>query len=125
MIYSELKEKAMIDNVMNVAKEALTTKDYSGTWFCPVFRDNDNLYAVCFAYMDYENTGDYTLFGKIAMQPRNSIMQCDYDIDWNCPIDAAGDVIDTEISIIECTFDSDITWLLNTWNSYRKEYIEG
>ena len=124
MIYKEIKEKAMIDNVMEVAKEALTTKDYSGTWFSPLFRDNDNLYAVCFAYMDYENNDNYCLFGKIAMQPRNSIMQCDYDMDWNCPIDDKGDVIDTEISITECTFDNDIKWLLDTWNSFKKECIE-
>lgn len=61
--------------------------------------DNDNDWAIVMSYMDYDGDGE-SLYAKLAYQPSNSIMQCDYDIDWLMPYDEiTGEVWHTELYV--------------------------
>ena len=69
--------------------------------------------------MDYDNTDDWKVYGKVAFQPDNSMMQ-EYDIDWDMPYDEGSpDVFDTE-SEIPAEF---ITQTANDFVKYWKEII--
>ena len=52
---------------------------------------------------------------KVAYQPHNSIMQCDYDVDWTMPYDEeTGDVWDTDITVyLNDNHKETIDWLIN------------
>lgn len=91
-----------------------------GTWWLQLDIIKGKRWAIAISWMDYENTGEYKLYAKIAYQPVNSIMQCDYDIDWIMPYDEnTGEVNDTEISNPNIT--TDVDWLLEQWEIIRKE----
>lgn len=66
--------------------------------------------------------GTYRICTKVAYQPNNSIMQCDYDIDWLMPYnEESGDVDDTEISIYPDTnLKKVVEWLLECYSSYKE-----
>lgn len=70
----------------------------------------------------------YGICVKIAYQPSNAIMQCDYGIDWNMPYDKNdGECYDTEESI-DCTATTDdleniAGRYLDCWNEYKKTYM--
>lgn len=82
--------------------------------------DNNNDWAIVMAYMDYDGDGE-RLYAKLAYQPSNSIMQCDYDLDWIMPYDEnTGDVWDTEIEV--CSPDdaeSIVDWLLRNYEECK------
>lgn len=93
--------------------------------------DNNNQWAIVLGWQDgYEEEpeddctdGTWRLCAKLAYQPTNSIMQCDYDIDWLMPYDEeTGEVDDNEMSIYP---DSDareiIDWLLKCYKSYETQ----
>ena len=72
----------------------------------------------------------YRLCVKVGYQPVNSIMQCDYDIDFNQVYDKeTGDVYDTEISLypdsdFEKVADDIVTefnYVLSSWKSWEHE----
>ena len=65
--------------------------------------------------------GTWRLCAKLAYQPNNSIMQCDYDIDWLMPYDEETmEVDDNECSIYPDTDLVDIIdWLLECYESYN------
>ena len=100
-----------------------------GTWFKWIDRDGDDWWAVCmaFAYDDcpseealkndpYVNDEGYRLCVKLATQPWNSMLQCDYDVDWMMPV-VDGDVYDTERLIYEgYDVDEIVDGLMNDWN---------
>jgi len=92
-----MKEKSLVDKIMDALNDMRESKDFQATSYVPLGVDDDNIYAIVIAWMDYDNTDDWTLYAKLAYQPKNSLMQ-EYDIDWLMPIDDNGDVIDTEIS---------------------------
>ena len=114
----------MKEKIIAIAKDALNSNDRCGTWFYKLKYATNKLWAICFSWMDYDNTGDFKLYGKVAYQPKNSMMQCDYDIDWIFPINSNGDCDDTEILINLSSIDSDIDYLLDNWKRIEKEYIE-
>jgi hypothetical protein len=66
--------------------------------------------------------GTYSLCSKIAYQPNNSLMQCDYDIDWTIPYnEETGEVDDTEIAIFSgCDLEYVVNWLLDCYSSYTE-----
>lgn len=66
--------------------------------------------------------GKWRLCTKLAYQPNNSLMQCDYDIDWLMPYnEESGEVDDNEISIYPDTnIEETIDWLLKCYSSYNK-----
>lgn len=72
----------------------------------------------------------YRLCVKVGYQPVNSIMQCDYDVDFNQVYDKeTGDVYDTEISLypdtdFEKVADNIVTefnYVLSSWKSWEHE----
>lgn len=93
--------------------------------------DKRNQWAIVLGWQDgYEEDpeddctdGTYRLCAKLAYQPTNSLMQCDYDIDWLMPYDEeTGEVDDNEMSIYP---DYDATeiiyWLLKCYETYELE----
>ena len=68
--------------------------------------DGENTWAVVFGFSGgfTENEKDadyYRVCGKVAYQPGNSVMQCDYDTDWFMPYDAGTqEVYDTNTEIV-------------------------
>ena len=77
-----------------------------------------NIWALVFGYSDVMDDTE-ELRGKVAYQPANSIMQCDYDWDWTMPYDdETGEVDDTEL-VIGCR--EDIEWLFEQWERIKKE----
>jgi hypothetical protein len=66
--------------------------------------------------------GTWRLCAKLAYQPNNSLMQCDYDIDWFMPYDEeSGEVDDTEEDLYPNTnLENTIDWLLKCYESYKQ-----
>ena len=64
--------------------------------------------------------GTWRLCTKLACQPSNSIMQCDYDIDWVMPYnEETGETDDNELCIYPDTnIEETISWLLRCYESY-------
>lgn len=72
----------------------------------------------------------YRLCVKVGYQPVNSMMQCDYDIDFNQVYDKeTGDVYDTEIALYENTdFEkvansmvTEFNYVLSSWRSWAHD----
>ena len=108
--------KISINNIIN---DAIEDKDYMATWFVDLGIDKGIRYAVVVAWMDYDNDTKYDLYMKIGCQPTQSIMQCDYDIDWEMPT-INGSVYDTEVRIPS---GGVIDWILDEWD-VLKRYLD-
>lgn len=104
---------------------AIRANDTTGTWY-RVLKVSEGLrWAICAAWMDYDDDGNNVVHAKIAYQPVNSLMQCDYDIDWIMPM-VDGWVDDTEIRIGISVFDvteEKIEYLAQEWDRIQREYI--
>ena len=79
---------------------------------------------------DKYQDGEYRLAVKIAYQPDNSIMQCDYEIDWTEPwYDDTGDLAEVEDSIYESTdfksladtVNRNAAWVLRNWKEFNHD----
>lgn len=90
--------------------------------------DNGNQWAIVLGWRnvgeeDLENEyadGTYWPFAKLAYQPSNSIMQCDYDIDWLMPYDEeTKEVDDNEIAVNQDTSAKEV---VDTLLEYYQEY---
>ena len=121
MIFNQnQKNKTM--NIRNdliaLIHEALLKPNDIGTWYIELDVINGNRWAIALSWIN-----EYELYAKIAYQPSNSIMQCDYDIDWLMPYDeGSGCVNDTEILIHNKEFDEVYAdWLLAEWERIKKE----
>ena len=88
-----LKEGVLADVVML----GCIYGDYESTWIYKFAEDEDNEYALVLCCQNEE--GVDVIWGKVAMQPKTSIMQ-EYDIDWVMP-EINGYVYDTEYDIPE------------------------
>lgn len=95
-----------------------------GAWVIPLERIGDNDWAIVIAWMDQydeescEVEGGWCLCAKVAYQPYNSMMQCDYDFDWPMPYDEkTGEVDDTNLSSVH---ESDFKWLIEEWIRIRR-----
>ena len=99
-----------------------------GTWIIPLERIGDNDWAIVVAWQDgfYEENlvikGGWDLCAKVAYQPKNSIMQCDYDVDWMMPYnERTGEIDDTDISLVLKKRDeSNFKWLIENWTRIRR-----
>ena len=108
------------------ALEALNTRE-AGCWY-HVFEDTENRYpdetwALVIGWLpDGEALDGYSAYAGIKTQPSNSVMRCDFDVDWQSPLYADGSVDDTETCIegmSEKELESAFDWLLNIAKSYR------
>ena len=124
-------DKASLANkFVNAVADMKKTKA-NGTYHWILGRDkNDNDWAIVLGWADgfdaEENDactdGTWRLCVKLAYQPCNSLMQCDYDIDWLMPYDEkSGEVDDdTEVSIYPNTdLEETIDWLLDCYKRYE------
>lgn len=118
------KNNILTEDIMKVVESARDAKDPTYTYF--YYLDNDdpmNDWAIVFCWVE-EGEGDdksVGVIGKVAYQPKNSLMQ-EYDIDWVMPYDEiTGDVWDTEI-FVDCP--DDVDWLLKNWYEIKEQYID-
>ena len=100
----------------------IDNEDHERTWIFDLALHNGRRWALVAAWMDYDNTGDWKLYAKIAYQPTSSLMQ-EYDIDWWMPPDEYGNVDDTELAVGNEPNDSDINWWLKKWRYIKKNYV--
>lgn len=79
---------------------------------------------------DKYQSDTWRLAVKVGYQPVNSMMQCDYDVDFNQVYDKeTGDVYDTEIALYENTdFEkvakqivADYNYVLSSWRSWAHD----
>lgn len=121
------KEKLIKD--FENAVEYMKKTHFNGTYYWYLDTDeNNNDWAIVLGWSngfkpdetDDCLDGTYRLSAKLAYQPYNSIMQCDYDVDWLMPYDEeTNEVDDTEISIYPGdNLEETIDWLLNCYKSY-------
>ena len=92
-----------------------------GTYHWDLHKDDKFTWAIVLSWEeDVYEFGDKVLFGKVAFQSNNSIMQCDYDIDWIMPYnEETGDCDDTEVSFhLEDNIEREINWLLDCYETY-------
>lgn len=114
----------MKNKIKKIIEDAFTSKDHEGTWFYDLCKKDGKRWAIVIAWMDWDNTGDWKLYGKVAWQTTNSMMQCDYDIDWTYPIDSDGECDDTELELTKTSIDNDIDWLLAEWERVKELYVD-
>jgi len=114
----------MRDKIISIAKSALKSNERNGTWYYKLQRKDNKLWAICFAWMDYENNDEWNLYGKVAYQPTNFLLQCDYDVDWLYPITDEGECDVAETPITETNIELCIDWLLENWERMQREYIQ-
>lgn len=119
----------LIKQLKNAINEMRKTH-YNGTYCWNLAVDeNDNQWAIVLGWNDgFEEVaaddctdGTWRLCVKLAYQPINSMMQCDYNIDWLMPYDEkTGDVDDNEVAIYPDSNAKDIVdWLLDCYKSYE------
>lgn len=112
----------MIKSFVNAVKEMAQHKEGCYHWLLGT-DNNGNNWAIVLGWADgYEedNTdelsdGTWHLAAKVAYQPHNSIMQCDYDVDWTMPYDEdTGDVWDTDTTVyLNDNHKVTVDWLIN------------
>ena len=123
-----MNEVKLINEFTNAVEDMKSTK-IGGTYHWLLGKDEKaNDWAIVLGWADgfeaEENddctNGTWRLCVKLAYQPWNSLMQCDYDWDWFMPYDEeSGDVDDTEIAIYPNTdLKETINLLLERYASY-------
>lgn len=109
--------------------QAMQSTKFPGTYHWNLDTDrNNNDWAIVLGWSDgFESNpddpctdGTYRLCAKLAYQPNNSMLQCDYDVDWLMPYDEeTSEVDDTEISIYPGTdLKETVDWLLERYADY-------
>lgn len=98
----------LTEKITKTLKEMRSSHD-NGTYHWYLGQDKDNNdWAIVLGWQDgyEENKNDdctvdtWRICIKLAFQPSNSMLQCDYDIDWLMPYNKkTGDVYDTEYPI--------------------------
>lgn len=123
-----MNEKNLIKEFTNAVLD-MRKNHHNGTyhWLLDT-DDNGNDWAIVLGWSDgFEEDptddctdGTYRLCAKLAYHPHNSIMQCDYDVDWLMPYDEkTGEVYDNELSIFpnSSTYET-VNWLLRCYLNY-------
>ena len=120
-------KKKLIEEFTN-AVEDMRKYHTNGTYHWYLGTNGNNNWAIVLGWADgFEedenddcSNGTYRLCTKLAYQPSNSIMQCDYDIDWLMPYnEETGDVDDNELCVYsDSNIEEIIDWLLENYSSY-------
>lgn len=118
-----------IKNFANVARELAQLKEGCCHWLLET-DNNGNEWSIVLGWQDgYEENkedeasdGTWHLCAKVAYQPRNSIMQTDYDIDWVMPYDEdSGDVWDTDITVyLNDNHKETVGWLIKQYDLMKE-----
>lgn len=123
-------DKAKLICEFTDAVDDMQRTKFNGTYHWILGRDdNDNDWAIVLGWADgFEADedddcmdGTWRLCVKLAYQPWNSLMQCDYDIDWVMPYDEeSGEVDNTEVAIyMDTNIEETINWLLACYARYE------
>lgn len=122
----------LVKEFTEAVKEMCRTNG-NGTYYWRLGSDDKNDWAIVLGWADgFEEdsndpcmSGTWRICAKLAYQPWNSIMQCDYDIDWFMPYDEETmEVDDNEVSIYPDTDLGDvIDWLLKCWDTYKEDMV--
>lgn len=115
------------------AVEEMKKNHEPGTYYWYLGSDDKNDWAIVLGWADgFEEdptdpclSGTWRICAKLAYQPSNSIMQCDFDIDWLMPYDEETmEVDDNEISIYPDTNLKEVVdWLLECWDTYKEVIV--
>lgn len=81
-----------------------------GTVYWVLGHDGGRTLALVVGWLDDDGKGSRVPAAKIAVQPSNSGMQCDYDVDWVMPYRDDGEVYDNEC-LLDGAFDEGEAWL--------------
>lgn len=128
-----INKKTLIE-AFTKAVENMRKYHENGTYYWHLGRDeNNNNWAIVLGWAngfeedenDDYSSGTYRLCTKLAYQSNNSIMQCDYDIDWAMPYDEeTGEVDDNEVPIYtDSNMEEIIDWLLECYSSYEMNFM--
>lgn len=117
----EIKEK------LPAAIQDMISDHKPGTYYWRIKEIRNNVWAIVLGWCDgfevedgnpYVRDDGMGLCIKLAYQPSNSAMQCDYDIDWYMPSDGA-DVDDTEVSLdSSADINQLVDWLFEQFDRY-------
>ena len=110
----------MIEKVVKEAKRIVAdmeaTKDYTVTSWISLYEDDRETQAIVFGWVDYDGDNNYKLYGKIATNPKYSLMQ-EYDMDWDMPGDTkTGEIWDTETDITSNNIEETTRWWLDEYD---------
>lgn len=112
-----MKVKIDFNKLITGIKTCLKLKEYEGTYTFYIARDieyHDGRVDVALVYT-YSNEDEEVLV-KLVHQPSNSIMQCDYDIDWQYPF---CENCYTEIGVNETSdIKTQVEWCLGWLEEY-------
>lgn len=126
---SRESESTLREWFVKSALEAMKTRE-AGCWYY-VLKDEDNIHpdetwALVIGWIpndEYdEPASGYSSYVGIKTQPANSVMRCDFDVDWQEPLREDGSVDDTETCIeglSEKELESEFDWLLSVAKSYE------
>ena len=124
-----MNRKNLISEFINaVENERKTHNDGTHYWILGKDKDRNNWAIVlgwAFGFKadkdDDCKDGTHRLCVKLAYQPWNSLVQCDYDWDWLMPYDEESrEVNDTEIAIYpDADLEEAINWLLDCYARYE------
>ena len=102
-----------------------------GTYYWIIGEDEENTWAIVLGWGNgfEENPNDdctdgtWRICAKLAFQSKQSIMQCDYEVDWLMPYDEETlEVDDNEVSIYPNTdLSSTLDWLFDCYDGYLNE----
>ena len=103
-----LNKLELTEKISRTIQEMRTTHEDDTYYWYLGQDDKNNNWAIVLGWQDgYEKDenddcldGTWRICIKLAFQPSNSILQCDYDIDWLIPYNPkTGDVYETEYPI--------------------------
>ena len=123
------------DQLKNAADHLASTKERGGCYHWKVCSQGDKDISIVLGWTQFPDEDDsckdkyyddgFRLAVKVGYQPSNSMMQCDYDIDFNLPYNPdTGDVCDDcEYCIYETTnfgalakdINGNVNWVIKHW----------
>lgn len=107
-----IKEEIIYSDLLELKKN-----NSNGCYYHILKADKINTYALVFTLYDSGYEEGEVIIGKIAYQPNNSLLQCDYEFDWLMPELKSGMIFDTEIMIKRWEH---VAWLFEQWERYLK-----
>lgn len=125
-----MKKDKFLESFIKAVNEMAQHKQGCCYWWLDTDYNGNN-WAIVLGWQDGYEEDDtdelsdktWHLAAKVAYQPRNSIMQCDYDIDWIMPYDKDGDVWDTSTTIyINDNHKETVDWLINQFLEMKKVF---
>ena len=125
-----IKKENLVNAFIDAVQKMRETHCCGTYYWIPDADEDGNNWAIVLGWSDgfdedpNDNNldGAYRICAKVAYQPSNSLLQCDYDLDWLMPYnEATMEVDDNEISIYPDTDLKDVVdWLLECYKKYNE-----